>query len=102
LHPKNICFELKRLGHEAQTARDLTRAAQYFQTCVQLRERLSQGTDSMVIVRMVGIAAQSMGLVLPAWTHSINRPTKPGKLEAAHQHKGRLQAEINGIKNMRK
>ncbi len=97
---RKICFELKRVGDEAQTSGDLTQAEQCFRACVRLGQCLPEGTDSMAIVRMVGIAMRAMGL--KGLESLYEQTSQTEKLEAVQQHKDRLQAELNTIKNMRK
>jgi hypothetical protein len=97
---RKICFELKRLGDEAQSSEDLTKAEQCFRACVRLGQCLPEQTDSMVIVRMVGIAMRAVGL---GGLESLYEQTnQTEELEAVQQHQDRLKAELNAIKNMRK
>ncbi len=97
---RKLCFELKRLGEEAQASGDLSRAERYFQTCVRLGQHLSRDDHSIVIVRMVGIAVRSIGLggLEPIYEQT----NQTDKLEAVQSHKRKLQDETNAIKAMRK
>ena len=67
---RKICLELRRLGQEAHVSGDLSKAEHCFLTSLRLGQCLSGDPDAMVIVRMVGIAAQSIRGHVP----TIKRP----------------------------
>jgi hypothetical protein len=97
---RTLCFELKRLGEAAQASGDISRAERCFKACVRLGQHLSRDDDSMVIVRITGIAVQGIGLggLEPIYEQT----NQTDKLEAVQTHKRTLQNQTNAIKTMRK
>jgi len=93
---RKICFELRRLGQEAHASGDLSKAEHCFLTSLRLGQCLSGDPDAMVIVRMVGIAAQSVGLGSLAPLYEQTNQTE--KQQAVQQQKDRLQAELNAVR----
>ena len=93
---RKICFELRRLGQEAHASGDLSKTEHCFLTSLRLGQCLSGDPDAMVIVRMVGIAAQSVGLGSLAPLYEQTNQTE--KQQAVQQQKDRLQAELNAVR----
>lgn len=60
---RKICFELKRLSQEAQSAQDYVKAESYLDTGWRLGQLIAPDQDDVLIVRMVGIAMRKLCLV---------------------------------------
>lgn len=88
--------ELLTLGQAAMSAQDYEEAEQYFQPGLKLGKLLARDPESMVIVRLVGIAIQKIAL-----NEMINlyRTTNDhGKLQTAENQLRMAEAEGDEIK----
>ena len=94
---RQIVREVLSLGEAAMLAQDYEKAERYFETTLQLGRLLTRNLDSMLIVRLVGIAVERKTL-----TQMTNLYTATGqqkKLEAVKKENQAKEAELQKIKN---
>ncbi len=88
--------ELLTLGQAAMSAQDYEEAEQYFQTGLKLGKLLARDPESMVIVRLVGIAIQKV--VLNEMMNLYRTTNDHGKLQTAENQLRMAEAEGDKIK----
>ena len=93
---RKIALEVLTIGHAAATARDYKRAEEHFEAVIQLGKLLARDPESMIIVRLVGIAVQKRGLneMIDLYT-AVNDQKK---LQAAKSHLDAAEAQGDKIK----
>lgn len=93
---RKISREVQAMGQTALSAKDYKKAERYFETILQLGKLLNRDPDSMLIVRLVGIAIQKLALneMVALYTETNNQE----KVEAAEKQMQALKAESERIK----
>jgi hypothetical protein len=93
---RKIAFEVLTIGQAAATARDYKLAEEHFEAVLQLGKLLARDPESMIIVRLVGIAVQKRGLneIIRLYTTMNDQQ----KLQAAKSHLDAAEAEGDKIK----
>lgn len=93
---RKIVHEILNLGQAAVAAKEYEKAEQYFEAGLQLGKLLARDPESMIIVRLVGIAVQKRTLneVISLYTAINNQE----KLQAAEKQLRAAEAEGDRIK----
>ena len=97
---REIVYEVVRLGQEAVSNKDYKKAEQYYEAGLQLGKLLSNDPDRMIIVRLVGIAAEKkiLTVMIDLYTTKDNKE----KLQVANEQLKISNAEAEEIKNKAK
>ena len=93
---RQITNEVLILGQKAMSAQDYEKAERYFEPVLQMGRLLMRDPDSMLIVRMVGIAVERKALEKMISLYTATN--QQGKLSAAQREMQAMIAEIDKIK----
>ena len=93
---RQISKELVSRAQQAVTNQDKIQAERYLQAGLQLGNLLTRDPDSMLIVRLVGIAIQR--LILPEMIDLYIKTGEQQKVQAAQKQLQQAEAEIERIK----
>jgi len=94
---REIVHEVVRLGQEAVSSNNYEAAEQYYKAGLQLGKLLARDPETMIIVRLVGIAAEKITLneMIRLYTTTNNQK----KLQTAEKQLQAAEAEGAKIKN---
>ena len=94
---REIVFEVVRLGQEAVSSNNYEFAEQYYEAGLQLGKLLARDPETMIIVRLVGIAAEKITLneMISLYTTMNNQK----KLQTTEKQLQAVEAEAAKIKN---
>ena len=97
---KEIASEVVRLGQEAVSNKDYSKAERYLESGLQLGKLLKRNPDSIIIVRLVGMSAEKKTLtaMIDLYTTTNNKE----KLQSANEQLKAVNAEVEEIKNKAK
>ncbi len=94
---RGIVYEVVRLGQEAVSSNNYEAAEQYYEAGLQLGKLLARDPETMIIVRLVGIAVEKVTLneMISLYTTTNNQK----KLQTAEKQLQAAEAEGDKIKN---
>ena len=94
---RKIVFEVVRLGQEAVSSNNYEAAEQYYEAGLQLGKLLARDPETMIIVRLVGIAVEKVTLkeMINLYTTMNNQK----KLQTTEKQLHAAEAEAAKIKN---
>ncbi len=94
---RKIVFEVVRLGQEAVSSNNYEAAEQYYEAGLQLGKLLARDPETMIIVRLVGIAVEKKTLneMISLYTTTNNQK----KLQTTEKQLQAAEAEGDKIKN---
>jgi len=93
---REITREVLTLGQKAMSAQDYENAERYFEAALQLGKLLTRDPDSMLIVRLVGIAVERKALEKLISLYTATNQQE--KLSAAEKEMQAMIAEMDKIK----
>jgi len=97
---KEMTNEIIKLGQEAASNKDYSKAERYLESGLQLGKLLTRNPDSMIITRLVGMSAEKK--ILTAMIDLYTTTNNKEKLQSANEQLKAVNAEVEEIKNKAK